>query len=155
MSPPSVNMLCDLCKPITIADLRDNDHEHHRNLASLKASAEKAQCDLCKLLWLCLVRSVHPKSIAAHLQGQNNEFETLTDFVIRLSGEILDMGGRTLNELEPSKIWVYSGTKSEFGRIGTQVFAHLELYAPQGEKYIGRNHLACLKVEFRKPVRVD
>lgn len=148
-------MLCDVCKPITIADLRDNDYEHHRNLASLKASAEEANCGLCKLLWLCLVRSIQPKSIAAHLKGQKNEHETLTDFVIRLNGEILEVGSCTLNELEPSKIWVYSGTKSEFGRSGTQVYAYLELYAPQGEKYIERYYLAGLKVELRKQVRID
>lgn len=148
-------MLCDLCKPITIADLRDNDYERHRNLASLKASAEEANCGLCKLLWLCLVRSIQPKSIAAHLQGQENEHETLTDFVIRLNGEILDMRSCSINELKPSKIWVSSGTKSEYGRSGTRVYAYLELYAPQGEKYTGRDYLVGLKVELRKRVRID
>lgn len=127
-------MLCDLCKPITIADLRDNDYEHHPNLASLKASAEETKCSLCNLLWQSLVKSVQPDYIAAHLQGQKNKNENLTDFLIRLNGEILDTGQSSLNELELSKIWVYSGTRAEFGNSGTQVYAHLELYAPRGEK---------------------
>ncbi|MCJ1466959.1 hypothetical protein MMC07_005581 [Pseudocyphellaria aurata] len=126
-------MLCDLCKPITVAALRDNDFEHQPNLASLKASAEETNCSFCNLLWQCLVKSVQPQYIAAHLQGQKNKNENLTDFVIRLNGEILDTGQKSLNELEPSKIWVYSGTRAEFGNSGTQVYAYLELYAPRGE----------------------
>lgn len=134
-------MLCALCEPITIADLRDNDYEHYPNLASLKASAEETKCDLCILLWQCLVRSILPMNIAAHLQGKETRNENLTDFVIRLTGEILDMGQPSLNELNPSKIWVYSGTKAGFGMVGTSVYAHLELYAPRGEHYFEWNDL--------------
>ena len=129
-------MLCALCEPITIAHLRDNDYKHHRNLTSLKVSAEETKCDLCILLWQCLVRSVQPKSIAPQLQGTQTEHDmNMTDSMIRLTGEILDMGQPSLNELKPSKIWVYSGPKAEFGMGGTTVYAHLELYAPRGEKY--------------------
>lgn len=126
-------MLCDLCKPITIKCLRDNEYEHHPNLASLKISAEETKCGFCNLLWQCLVESVDPRNIAAHLQGQLNEGETLTDFKIRLQGVILDMGQPNPNALEPSMIWVYSGASGAFGIRGTQVYSSLEVYAPLGE----------------------
>ena len=129
-------MLCALCEPITFADLLDNDYEHNPNLASLKASAEETKCDLCILLWQCLVISIQPKYIAAHLQGEQAEYDmNMTDFMIRLSGEILDMGQPSLNELKPSKIWVHSGPKAEFGTGGTTVYSYLELYAPRGEQF--------------------
>lgn len=130
-------MLCDLCKPITIEHLRDNEYDHHANLASLKTSVEQTKCEFCNLLWQCLVKSIQPKNIECHIQGHANEQETLADFKIRLRGELHDMGQPSLNELEASKIWVYSGTISEFGNRGTGVYAYLEVYAPLGKNHSG------------------
>lgn len=135
-------MLCELCKPLTIACLRDNDYDHQPDLAALKTSAE-AHCEFCELLWACLIRSCHRDAIDSHLQGRVHGKEGVTDTAIRIRGEIHDYKQHDPDNLVESLIWVYSGEDREMymsSSKGTEVYGKLKVYALPGEKpldYIG------------------
>lgn len=126
-------MLCDLCQPITVAELHDNVYEHQRSLAALKASAESG-CHLCKLLWTCLVTQCHPKAIAFQLSGRLYGHEGITDTAIRLRGEFHDIG------FAEDNIRVHSGPSALDNAMTTGTFlpqtdiwGNPRVYAPLGK----------------------
>lgn len=121
-------MLCHLCEPITIELLRENTPFNHQpDLAALKSSAD-AHCDLCRLLWMCLVQSSGPDAIETQLQGRLFRREEVADTAIRIELFLLDDGVRARSDLSHSLLSVYSGEK------GTYVWGDLRLYALEGEK---------------------
>ena len=98
-------MRCQLCGPLTVAVLRDNNYYHQPDLLSLKRSAESG-CSLCTLFWTCLARTCDSDAIESHLQGRvygpedglagQPELNSahFTDTAIRLRGELHDLGER-------------------------------------------------------------
>lgn len=130
-------MLCNLCQTITTADLRDNDYDHQPSLLALKASAQSG-CQLCNLLWMCLVKSCFPKAIAVHLTGRMFGHEHLIDTAIHLRGEFHDIWQQKPNWSAQSKIWVHSGQAvHDDGNQRTQVYGSLRVYATSGEVLLG------------------
>lgn len=137
------DMLCDLCKPITISTLRDNiPYDHQHNLAALKSSAIDA-CDLCKLLWMCLVEGSTSDAIDTHLQGRCYGMEEVTDTAVWIDIYLHDYGRLNLEDQPASFIWVYSGPNMEYrAEQGTVVWGKLQLYALLGEEsFVKPEHL--------------
>ncbi|KAF2230406.1 hypothetical protein EV356DRAFT_509099 [Viridothelium virens] len=132
-------MHCDLCKPLTVADLRDNDIYHHSTLAALRNSAESG-CVMCNLFWTCLVtsESYNVDAFKTHLEGRfwgdedKQALDGLTDTAVRLRAELHDNGAETMEEHFQSKIHVYSGRRHgpEINtELGSAVYGWVGLYA--------------------------
>ncbi|KAI9708521.1 MAG: hypothetical protein M1820_003983 [Bogoriella megaspora] len=139
-------MRCELCQPLTIAVLRNNEYNHHPNLVSLRDSATSG-CPTCNLFWTCLAKSSIPEAINSHLNGRvyGEDHGTikqheatnaaLTDTAIRLRGELHDLGDENKETHIESVIWVSSGRRYEPGVENlwpTSVFGRVKLYALPG-----------------------
>ena len=142
-------MRCNLCEPLTIAVLRDNDYLHHASLATLRASADSG-CSTCTLFWTCLIRTCDSDAIKTHLEGKVykhwlGSVDHLTDTAIRLRGELHDLGDESAETHFPSVIHVSSGKSYSHyevdARWSTHVFGQVRFYALPGKRIF---LLACI-----------